>query len=194
MQRLERERRVPHPGVSVVPVALAAWRLGQRRRGRGHGCACRHVRQPLDRQSRALDRVAEGVVGDTRASQPTAPEARGGGHHRIGLVGVVRHGQTLGPRERAEGALARPQDVPGPRAVALDSELEARSEPDRAPVAARVCGMVVAVDERPLRRRRARSRRPARRSARARPRPRGTRRSARACARRRRPPEAACAA
>ena len=70
----------------------------------------------------------------------------------VGFVGVVRHGQALGPRERAEGALARPQDVPAPSAVALDSQLEARSEPDRAPVAARVCGVVVAVDERPLRR------------------------------------------
>ena len=44
VQRLERERRVAHPGVAVVPVAFAARRLGQRRRERGDGgarSACR---------------------------------------------------------------------------------------------------------------------------------------------------------
>ena len=70
VQRLQREGRVAHPGVAVVPVPLAAWCLGERGRERGHRCAGRHVRQPLDRQRRALDRVAQPVVGDPRAAEP----------------------------------------------------------------------------------------------------------------------------
>ncbi len=90
------------------------------------------------------------MVGDARAPEPATPETRRGGHHGIGVVAVLRRRKALGPGERAEGALARPQDVPGPRAVALDSQLEARAESDRPPVTTRVCDVVVAVDERPL--------------------------------------------
>ena len=76
MQRLEGERRVPDPGVAVVPVALPARRLGQRRRQRRDRRPRRHVRQPLDRQRRALDQRAQLVIGDPRPRQPVAPEAR----------------------------------------------------------------------------------------------------------------------
>ena len=59
VQRLQGERGVAHPGVAVVPVALAAGRLGQRCRGRGDRRARRHVRQALDREHAARDRLAE---------------------------------------------------------------------------------------------------------------------------------------
>ena len=74
VQRLERERRVAHPRVAVVPVALAARGLGQRRRERGDRRAGRHVGEPLDRERRALDRVAPAVVGEPRTAEPRAPE------------------------------------------------------------------------------------------------------------------------
>ena len=77
VQRLEREGRVAHPRVAVVPVALAARRLGQRRRERRDRRAGRHVGQALDRERRALDRVAPAVVGDARPAEPGAPEADG---------------------------------------------------------------------------------------------------------------------
>ena len=43
----ERERRVAHPAVSVVPVPFPARRLGERRRGRGQQRAGGRVRQAL---------------------------------------------------------------------------------------------------------------------------------------------------
>ena len=80
VQRLQGERGVAHPGVAVVPVALAAGRLGQRGGQRRHGGPGRHVGEALDGQCRALDRVAPAVVGHPRPSQPGAPEPRGGVH------------------------------------------------------------------------------------------------------------------
>ena len=70
VQRLQGERRVAHPGVAVVPVALAARRLGQRRGQRGHRRARGHVGQALDRQRRALDRRHPLVVGKPGAGEP----------------------------------------------------------------------------------------------------------------------------
>ena len=74
VQRLQRERGVAHPAVAVVPVPLAAGRLGQRRGQGGDGRAGRHVGEPLDGQRRALDRAAPPVVRDPRLVQPVAPE------------------------------------------------------------------------------------------------------------------------
>ena len=79
VQRLQREGRVAQPRVAVVPVALAARGLRQRRRERRDRGARRHVREPLDRERRALDRFAPAVIGDARAAQPVAPEACGRG-------------------------------------------------------------------------------------------------------------------
>ena len=107
VQRLQREGRVAQPGVAVVPVALAAGRLGQRGRQRRHRRAGRHVREPLDRERRALDRIAPAVVGHARAAQPAAPEARGGRQPRVGVIDVLGCGQLLGPG-RASSRSARP--------------------------------------------------------------------------------------
>ena len=107
VQRLQRERRVAHPRVAVVPVALAARRLGQRRRRRRDGGAGRHVGEALDRQRRALDRLAPAVVGDRRArlSQPRQKRVVAV-EPRLGVVAVGRRGQALRPRQRAVEPLA----------------------------------------------------------------------------------------
>ena len=127
VQRLQRERRVAHPGVAVVPVALAARRLGQRGRERRHGRAGRHVGQALDRERRALDRVAEAVVGDACARPATrARSALVAAIARLGVVDVRRRREALGPRERAVRPVARPQEVAAAHAVALDAEGEIR--------------------------------------------------------------------
>ena len=70
MQRLEGKRRVPDPCVAVVPVPLAARSLGQRGRERRDGRARGHVGQALDRERRALQRVAKAVVRQPRPLQP----------------------------------------------------------------------------------------------------------------------------
>ena len=70
VERLQREGRVPHPRVPVVPVPLAAGRLRERRRQRGDGRTGRHVGEALDRERGALHRVAPPVVGDARACEP----------------------------------------------------------------------------------------------------------------------------
>ncbi len=82
VQGLQGERRVAHPRVAVVPVALAAGGLGERGRRRGHGGAGRHVGEALDHERRALDRVAPAVVGDPRSVEPAAPVAPRRGEHR----------------------------------------------------------------------------------------------------------------
>ena len=122
VERLERERRVAHPRVAVVPVALASRRLGQRRRERRDRRAGRHVGQPLDRERRALDRVAPAVVRDPRAAEPAAPEAPCRRDPRVRLVDILRRGESLGPGEAAVGALALLEHVPAADAVALDPE------------------------------------------------------------------------
>ena len=170
VQRLQRERRVAHPGVAVVPVALAARRLRQRGRERGDRRAGRHVGEALDRERRALDRVAPAVVGDARPAEPArARSAIVARDPRLGLVDVAGRGELLGPRERAV-ALARPPSSTCRARTRSPSMPSARSvlQPDRLARAGRVGGVPAAVDERPLGRRRGRSRRRARRRARSR--------------------------
>ncbi len=107
VQRLQREGRVAQPRVAVVPVALAARRLRQRGRERRDGRAGRHVRQSLDRERRALDRIAPAVVGYARAAQPAAPEAGGGGEALVGLIDPLRRPRAPRPR-RASSRPAHP--------------------------------------------------------------------------------------
>ncbi len=107
VQGLQREGRVAHPGVAVVPVALAARRLRQRGRQRRHGRAGGHVGQALDRQRRALDRVAPAVVGD--AARGPASCARSG-RSRPGARWPHRRrpGPQAHPPRRASSRSARP--------------------------------------------------------------------------------------
>ena len=149
VQRLQRERRVAHPRVAVVPVALAARGLGQRRGQRGDGGARGHVRQALDRQGRPLDRMAVGVVDGPRPTQPVPPEAGGGGEAGDGVVTVGGGGEAVGPRQRAVHALARPQDVAGPDPAALDAERHVGAKADGLAGARGLCAVAVAVRQRP---------------------------------------------
>jgi hypothetical protein len=97
VEGLEREGRVAYPRVAVVPVALAARRLGEGGGERGHRGARRHVRQALDRERGALDRLAEAVIRDPRPSQPGSPEADRGVEQRVGLVDARGRFKALGP-------------------------------------------------------------------------------------------------
>ena len=130
VQRLQRERRVPHPRVPVVPVPLPTGGLGQRRRQRRHRRPGRHVRQPLDRQRRPLHRVPQRVVRDARPRQPGPPELHGVLDPRRSVRHVGRSGKALGPRQRGEGPLPLRPDGDAPR-TALPSTPNARSVTNR---------------------------------------------------------------
>ena len=106
VKRLQREGRVPHPGEAVVPVALAARRLRQGGGERRHGRPRRHVGQPLDRERRALDRIAVAMVWQPRPPEPPAPEPRRRREPAVRLVDVGRRREVLGPRERAVDLVA----------------------------------------------------------------------------------------
>ena len=151
MERLEGERRVAHPRVAVVPVALAARGLGERCRQRRDGRPGRHVGQPLDREGRPLDRVAPAMVGDAGSAEPRAPEAHRRGEPGLGLLDVLRASQPLRPGQGAVRLVTRLQDVPCPHAPALDAEREICSEADRLPRSRRVGHVPIALDQRPRR-------------------------------------------
>ena len=150
MQRLQGEGRVADPRVAVVPVALAARGLRQRRGERGDRRAGRHVGQALDRERRPLDRLAPPVVGHARAIDPVAPEAGGRLDPARRVVGVGGGGELLRPRQRAEQPLAVLEDVARTHAVALDAHRHVGLQPDRHPGAGGVRGVAVRADQRPL--------------------------------------------
>ncbi len=133
VQCLQRERGVAQPRVAVVPVALAPGGLRQRGRERGDGGAGGHVGEALDRERRALDRLAPAVVGQSGAPEPAAPVAPGGGQARVGVIDVARPLQVLGPGERAEDLIALVEHVAGPDPVALDAERHVGGEADGLP-------------------------------------------------------------
>ena len=151
VQRLQRERRVADPREAVVPVALAAGRLGQRRGERRHRRAGRHVGEPLDRQRRALDRRAPLMVGNARPVDPLAPVVRRRGHPRLRVVEVRGRREPFGPRQRAVELLALVQHVARADPVALDAERHVGLQADGLPGAGRVGDVAVLVDDRPLR-------------------------------------------
>ena len=72
----EHEGRVADPRVAVVPVALAAGRLGQRRGRRRDHRAGRRVGQPLERQRAALQVGAPRVVGELAVARATRARSR----------------------------------------------------------------------------------------------------------------------
>ena len=112
MQRLQRERRVAHPGVAVVPVALPARRLRQRRRQRGDRRAGRHVGQALDRECRALDRVPVAMVGNPSTAEPR--RARTVSYWRSSTPHRRRRPASRAPRPRRGHRMpARPPEACG---------------------------------------------------------------------------------
>ena len=84
-QRIERERRVAQPAETVVPVARAAGLLGQRGGGRRHDATGGRIGQGLEREQRALHRLAVlAAVAAMRA--PGAPAARRVLEQRVGVA------------------------------------------------------------------------------------------------------------
>ncbi len=117
-QRLQRERRVPHPGVAVVPVAFPADLLGQRR-GRGrHDGAGRLVGQRLQHPSAVVHQVAPRALValvdprprpprvDRRAQRLVEFGSGQGGRVRLG-GGAVRSGRGWRARRRGGRACRR---------------------------------------------------------------------------------------
>ena len=79
VQAPQRERRVAHPAVAVVPVALAARGLGQRCRQRRDHRAGRRIGQPLQHERGPLQVPAPRMVGVGAGGQPLAPVVAGAG-------------------------------------------------------------------------------------------------------------------
>ena len=152
VQRLQRERRVADPAVPVVPVALATRRLGQACRERGDGGTCRHVRQALDGECRALDRVAVPMIRDARPIQPPSPEIHRRRDAPIGVGGVSRSREIRRPRQRAKEAITGLHDVTAAHAIALHADAEIRVEPQRDVAAGCFGDMALVVDDAPRRR------------------------------------------
>ena len=152
VQRLQGEGGVPHPRVAVVPVPLAAGRLGQRRGQGGDRRTGRHVRQALDGQRRALDLLPPAVVGQAGAAQPGAPVAGGRVQPPVGLLDALHRGQVLRPGQRAVHLVALVEHVPGPDPVSLDAEGEVGLQPHRLVRPGRVGRVPAVADQCPARR------------------------------------------
>ncbi len=150
VQRLQGECRVAHPRVAVVPVALAARGLGERGGQCRHGRAGRHVGEPLDHQRRALNVLAEAVIGLPPPGEPAAPEAAGGGETGVRVVDVLGRREPVLPRQRAERLLALREDVARAHPVGLDAERQVGAQPHGHSGPGGVGRMAVVADHRPL--------------------------------------------
>ena len=122
MQRPQGESRVTHPGVAVVPVALAARGLGQRRRERRHRGPRRRVGETLDGERRPLECLPVAMVDRRRPPQPRPPEAGGGVQACVRLTDVARYGPAPVPRQDAVGLVAPAEHVVSPNPAALDAQ------------------------------------------------------------------------
>ena len=148
VQRLEHETGVADPRVPVVPVALAAGRLGQRRGAGGHDRARGCVAERLQRQRAALDERPVRVVGDRRPRQPVAPVLLGAGElrHRLVLGG----GTVALPRQRQPRGFALLERRAPVGAGAEDAEAHAPGQVEREVPGAHGGPLVAAVDVGPL--------------------------------------------
>src|SRR2546423_13950605 len=108
------EGAVADPGVAVVPVALAADRLGQRGGGRCEQRARRAVRQPLQRQSAALEKALPWVLRKLAAVDPLPPVIRRPLHTLERLLSG-RRSRMLGPVLLARRVAAEAASPPPPR-------------------------------------------------------------------------------
>ncbi len=135
VQRPQGQGGVAHPGEPVVPVPLAARRLGQGRRGRGRDRAGRGVGEALEGDRRALQEAAPRVVREAPAVQPVLPVMNG--PHQPGVrLRIGTRPRLVRPRQRDEPGLALAQQAPGGRQrrtlepqveVGVQAELEVRS-------------------------------------------------------------------
>ena len=137
----QHERRVPQPAVAVVPVALAAGRLGQRGRRRGDHRSGRSVGQPLERERGPLQVDLPGMIREATAADPLVPVRSRLGEPGLRLL-AGRGRRVLAPAESAERAAGR-------RACWSAHALAA----PRTPGADRCAGAATARSRRPRRRR-----------------------------------------
>ena len=109
-QRLDGERRVPDPGVAVVPVPGAPDDLGQRRRGRGTDRTGRLERQRLEHPAAVVDQVSPRT--DVRLVQlrPRLPRRHGVVQRRRDLL-LAPH---LGRRRRRRAGCGAGRSRPAP--------------------------------------------------------------------------------
>ena len=152
MQAAEREGRVAHPGEAVVPVALAARRLGQRGRRRGDQRAGRRVGQALERQRAAL---AGGCASGGRGSR-RRPASRAS-TRVVAVSAAVASSAVRGPSSRRDHESAQKRVSPfsmrwrARAQAALDAEVEVGHQPQRRAAVGGVEGVGVVRDSRPRR-------------------------------------------
>ena len=130
VQAPQRECRVAHPGVAVVPISFALRRFRQRRGRRRQQRSGRRVRQALQRQRAALQVGPPRVVREVADVDPLPPALAGLPHLVGGLVVGLRRG-VLGPAQCDEHVVALGQPGPGPRLAALESDAQVGGQPQR---------------------------------------------------------------
>ena len=130
VQTPQREGRVAHPRVAVVPVALAVRCLGQRRGTRRQQCSRRRVRQALEGQRAALQVGTPRMVGKLTYVDPLPPRLAGLPHLVGGfLVGLRR--RMLRPGQRHEGVVTLFEPGTRARLPALESYPQVCGQPQR---------------------------------------------------------------
>ena len=129
VQRAQHERAVADPGEPVVPVPLAAERLGQRRRARRHDRPCGRVAQRLQRERAPFDVGTPGMVGDLGRAEPVTPELLGPPQLLERLVVGARHRSAPGQRDPRRLTLL--ERGPGVHTGAQRAEPQAAGHPQR---------------------------------------------------------------
>ena len=144
-ERLQREARVAHPRVAVVPVARAAGRLGQRRRRRGADRAGREVRQRVEHpaavvaRGRATGRVVlvqarPGAPRDRRCRRAALDLALRPAPRRLLRRRAVVQRERRGPRRPARVNRARRDEIRRPRADGRRQRQHVGPAPGRTPL------------------------------------------------------------
>ena len=139
VQAPQHESAVADPRVAVVPVALAADRLRERRRRRGQERPRRTVGQPLQRQRAALQVALPRMLGELAAVDPLPPEVGGlldpverlldGGRRRVlGPVLLAGRVPRARPDHRHVRPVARAQRLGRVRARTLEAHPHVRDE------------------------------------------------------------------
>ena len=142
VQAPEHEGPVANPGVAVVPVALAADRLGQRGRRRREQRSCRAVGESLERQGAPLQVALPWVLREFAAVDPFPPEVgrplhalesllHGGRGRVLGPVLLAGRVPRARPHHRHVRTLALTQRLGRVRAGALEADPQVGHEPDR---------------------------------------------------------------
>src|SRR5512133_3230953 len=126
----EHERRVAQPAVAVVPVALAAGRLGQRGRRRGDHRSGRRIGQGLERERGPLQVDLPWMIGKAAAVDPLVPVGPRYRKPRLGVI-IGRRRRAVAPSEGAERLLAGAQSSLGARLAALKPEPQIGAQPQR---------------------------------------------------------------